>query len=278
MSKNGRNRNPYAGIDWKNQIRVTGTSHLHCINAEAFNKAVSQGLEFATISNYFPSAPYYPITSIRENTFKLRQPSYILNGKVVHEELDFRKKYAEWGEDTSIFPADEGERLFPDPPEGFMEAPNAEHGLFADYNVYLHITAPGSFFTSGTFDRNRQSAIYKHGIGLGTQMPWRQAFQEMINALMIPDGGGIVINHPHWSHLPHDFICEMLDFDDRVLGLEVINTDAGEDWTAASESQWDAVLGTGRQCYGFWVPDHIQGPEFLGRCILLPEERSVEGC
>ena len=278
MNTRERDRNPYRNIDWKHQIRVTGCSHLHCTTPEEFTAAVNSGLEFATFSNYYPSAPCYPIAAIRENTFKLGQPSYILDGKVMRERLDYRRLYAEWGEDPSQLPASEGELLFPPAPEGFMEAPNAEHHLFSDYNVYLHVTCPGSFFASGNCDRNRQSVLARHGIHVGTHMPWRKAFDAMIDALMIPDGGGIVINHPHWSHLPHRFLCEMLDHDPRVLGLEVINTDCGPDMTAAAESQWDEVLGTGRQCYGFCVQDHQHGEQLLGRCVLLPEERTAESC
>ncbi|MBE6380340.1 MAG: hypothetical protein E7047_05375 [Lentisphaerae bacterium] len=277
MKKQGLNRNPYQGIDWKNQIRVTGCTHLHCPNNDEFTKAIKSGLEFATFANYYPSVPYYPAASIRENTFKIGQNAYILNGEVVDEYLDYRKLYTEWGVDTSVVPEDEGEPLFKNIPADLLEAPNAEHHLFSDYNVYLHITCPGSFFCSGNCDRNRNSVLAQHGIHVGTQMPWRKAFDAMIDKLMIPDGGGIVINHPQWSHLPHKFLCEMLDYDDRVLGLEVINTDCGPDMTAASESQWDEVLGTGRQCYGFCVQDHIKD-ELTGRCILMPEERTVESC
>ena len=280
MTEFTRNRNPYKDIDWKTQIRVAGSTHLHCTSKEDFASAIDDGLEFATFSNYYPSVPYYPAASIRENTFKLRQPSYVCNGKVVHEPIDFRKAYAEWGEDASLLPADEGNKLFPEPPPGFMEAPNAEHHAFLDYNVYLHITAPGSFFCSGNFERSAdKSTLNRHGIFLGTHMPWKEAVREMIDSLMIPDGGGIIINHPAWSYLPPAFICEMLDFDQRVLGIEAINADCSQTFTASSEAQWDSVLATGRQCYGFCAQDHLlDNKKLMGRTILLPEERSAEGC
>ena len=70
----------------------------------------------------------------------------------------------------------------------------------------------------------------------------------------------------------------MLDYDQRVLGLEVINANCGVDGTAAAESQWDEVLGTGRQCYGFCVQDHMDAGKIQGRCILMPEERTAESC
>ena len=62
--KSGRNRNPYQGIDWGTQIRVTGCTHLHCQTPEEFDRALKGGLEFATISNYYPSSPYYPLNKL----------------------------------------------------------------------------------------------------------------------------------------------------------------------------------------------------------------------
>ncbi|MCQ2397241.1 MAG: hypothetical protein MJ106_06055 [Lentisphaeria bacterium] len=274
-----RNPNPYKGIDWSNQIRVVGSTHLHCSTAKEFNIAIRDGLEFATFSNYYPSAPYYPLASIRENTFRRHQNAYIRNGKAVHEPIDFTEVFKEIGADTSIIPPDDGAPLFPKAPDYLLEAPNAEHHFFTDFNVYLHITSPGSLFTSGCYyTRGRNGILDPYGISIGTQMPWREAFREMLDGLMIPDGGGIIINHPNWSHLPVHSICEMLDFDDRVLGLEAINFDSNSTYCASGEGQWDAVLGTGRQCFGFCTQDHIANETFNGRSIILPEERTAESC
>ena len=77
MKNQGRNRDPYAAIDWKNQIRVTGCTHLHCAQGEEFDAAIRSGLEFGTFANYYPSVPYYPIASVRENTFKLDRKSVV---------------------------------------------------------------------------------------------------------------------------------------------------------------------------------------------------------
>lgn len=272
-----RNKNPYQGIDWNNQIRVVGSTHLHCSTPEEFNIAIRDGLEFATFSNYYPSAPYYPLASIRQNTFKRHQDAYIRNGKIVREPIDFKKAFEEIGADTSIIPEDDGAPLFPPAPDYLLEAPNAEHHFFSDYNVYLHITSPGSLFSSGCYYA-RRSILEPYGIGKGTQLPWRVAFREMLDQLITPDGGGIVINHPQWSHLPIPFLCEMFDFDDRVLGLEAINFDCNSNYCASAESQWDAVLATGRQCFGFCTQDHIANDTFNGRSIILPEERTAESC
>ena len=71
MNTQERNRNPYQNIDWEKQIRVTGCTHVHCSTRKEFIHAMESGLEFATFATYYPSAPYYPASSIRENTFKL---------------------------------------------------------------------------------------------------------------------------------------------------------------------------------------------------------------
>jgi hypothetical protein len=92
----------------------------------------------------------------------------------------------------------------------------------------------------------------------------------MLERLIIPDGGGITINHPAWSYLRLELMLKMLDFDPRVLGIEVYNHSSGvADHNAWSEVQWDQILSTGRQCFGFFVPDHPGGtPIWYGRNII----------
>lgn len=111
----------------------------------------------------------------------------------------------------------------------------------------------------------------------GTNRPWRDAFrasldgtlkdsaERPIEGLLFPDGGGITINHPGG---PLNSYLEMLDFDPRVLGIEVWN-----DRSAFGRVQsgyyrlWDEVLRTGRPCFGFFVKDH--GTYGRGRNVLL---------
>ncbi|HCN78573.1 MAG TPA: hypothetical protein DIT13_15435 [Verrucomicrobiales bacterium] len=73
----------------------------------------------------------------------------------------------------------------------------------------------------------------------GTNRPWRDVFREAFEKLQHPDGGGMTLNHPTGKladYLP------MLDFDPRVLGIEV--------W-----SQLTSGFGSSR---GFY--DHSAGP------------------
>jgi hypothetical protein len=125
-----------------------------------------------------------------------------------------------------------------------------------------------------------------------TLVPWRQAFSEALDGeredndgnpvegLQFEDGGGIIINHP--SHANYQNYLELLDFDDRVLGMEIWNHRRA--FGAQEEpphdryyQHWDDVLRTGRRMYGFAVMDHRwQG---RGRSVLLvpnPVGRSRE--
>ena len=276
MSIKCRNRNPYANVDWQKVHRVQGSTHSHCQNADIFNSYIEQGLEFATFSNYYPSGPTWPIREIYENDSRLKQASYFRNRKFVDEEIDFRKFFAEHGLDLSQLPTDRGRRKYPDPPEYFMEAPNAEHAWFSDYNVYLHICCVGSTLTTN-LDKKNAALLKDFGFELGCPVPWREAFDLMLDKLIIPDGGGITINHPNWSHLPPDDICAMLDHDPRVLGIEIFSNDGDESYSGQAEPTWDAVLSTGRQCFGFCVQDHLHGT-WKGRSILLVDERTPEAC
>jgi len=117
----------------------------------------------------------------------------------------------------------------------------------------------------------------------GTNRPWRDAFKaaldgslrdasgQPIEGLMYPDGGGITINHPSASF---SNIVTMLDFDPRVLGIEVWNhrrlfggrtleTGRQMPWY----TMWDEVLRSGRRCFGFFVKDHRSHGR--GRNVLL---------
>ncbi|NUQ61303.1 MAG: hypothetical protein HUU20_02375 [Pirellulales bacterium] len=105
----------------------------------------------------------------------------------------------------------------------------------------------------------------------GTNRPWKDAFRAAldgtgkdsagrpIEGLLFPDGGGITINHPGGSLKS---LLEALDFDRRVLGIEVWNQHEGFGGTEMRFYRlWDEALRSGRQCLGFFVKDHV----FFGR-------------
>ena len=280
-----RNKNPYAGIDWGKICRVTSCTHMHCTSAGVLKKYLDEGLELAALSNYYPSAPWYPLASLRENFFRVRQRGYVRGSAWLDETLDVNAEIGRWKDKLSPelqaqLPFREGKQMFADLPSGLLEIPNAEHHWFSDAGVWLHITAPGCMLSSSSFDRNNEFGMEQYGkIRLGAPVSWRDGFRKLLDSAMIPDGGGIVINHPAWSHLPADFLCRMLDHDPRVLGMEIYNHGCRVDFSDFSDPLWDAVLSTGRQCFGFCVQDHpTDDGKWLGRIVLLPEERTAQSC
>lgn len=268
----GRNRNPYQSVDWDRVQPLCGCTHMHCVNDEQFQRFVKQGLEFVTLANYHPSVPWYPLKDMRKRSLRTGQKGCFRNGSYIEEYTDFTQ-YS--GEDP-----DKGGPVFSHIPENLLEAPNAEHHWFSDYNVYLHISAPGSYMASGYPDVawNGEPPLFdlqKSGFQKGFQKPWKEAFSMLLDRMISPDGGGIIINHPVWSHMPIQDILDMLDFDDRVLGIEIYNDGCDYDYTETADHLWDAILSTGRQCFGFCVQDHPR-EVWRGRIQLLPEERTAE--
>jgi len=120
----------------------------------------------------------------------------------------------------------------------------------------------------------------------GTNRPWREMFRaaldgeerdgKTIGGLLHPDGGGITLNHPGGKL---ETYTGMLDFDPRVLGIEVWNqltsgfgSDRGYFASMTDPPHhfyqlWDKILATGRRCWGFFVKDH--NTYGRGRNILL---------
>ena len=181
--KNLRNTNPYAEVNWSNTPRVTTSTHMHCLNQETLNSFISQGLELAAISNYYPSMPYYPLSSMRENTVRVRQPGYVKDGIWHTDVLNYNEAIAPWCSELpkasrTQLPFREGKRLFPNVPEGLLEIPNAEHHYFSDASIYLHVTAPGATLSSSMFDLKKEFALAEHGYDFGVRLPWRESFQK----------------------------------------------------------------------------------------------------
>ena len=162
-------------------------------------------------------------------------------------------------------------------PEGVLGAPNAEHHHFLGLTPSVHINSVGSFFSSG-----KEIGEEPRGI----QKTWQKGFDEIIEALQFPNGGGITINHPSWSRdngtLTTETIFNMLDYHEAVLGIEIYNDSGNYDPNTATlpeETQrdlnlWDSILSTGRRCWGFTVSDHghkYRDPWFGMMTLLLDE-------
>lgn len=277
-----RNRRPYTGVDWQTAQLVNTTSHGHCLNQNMLDTYLKHNFGMISISNYYPSAPYVPGKTFRQNHYRLHHDfPVIVNGKRTAGPFDWNKIVGPWAEELEPkfrqqYPFKEGALMFPNWPEGLLEAPNAEHHGFLDAKGKsmgsLHMCAPGSAFRSGTFDAHSDFHTVKRGYHFGSGEHWQVAIDRMIDGLIYADGGGVTINHPTWTHLKRETLLELLDYDPRVLGIEVL--EAGVN----SENYWDWVLATGRQCYGLFVPDwSIQG-EIFGVNVLVVPEKTVHAC
>ena len=279
-----RNRRPYSNLDWEKLIQVHSTTHSHCTTQKQLDTLIKRGFGLLTLSNYYPSAPYYPTSKMTQNYYRVHHDFPVMvKGVRTDGPFDWNTIVAPWIDEVEeplrkTFPFKEGGPLFSPLPEGLLEAPNAEHHSFTDSRT--HMCAPGSAFASGTFDSRDRFKTRTHGYSYGTGEPWRTAVSRMIDGLIFPDGGGVTINHPTWSRVEKQHVLDILDYDPRVLGIEVFNESAGDKnkypWSDAfSEDYWDYALGMGRQCFGFFVPDWGAKE---GVNVLLVKEKTVHEC
>lgn len=159
-------------------------------------------------------------------------------------------------------------------PSGTIGSPNAEHhNLIIDGELTWnnHINGLGSTWASG-------SAKNENPVGVNDT--WENAFTRILENLQYKDGGGITINHPVWSNLDIETAKRFLDFDERVLGIEIFNhtseTDTGTGWAL---DYWDSILKSGRRAWGFCAPDHAaKAYDAQGRNILLVESFTEKDC
>jgi hypothetical protein len=277
-----RNRRPYSRLDWSKVCRVKTTTHGHCMDQAMLDEYLKRGFELLTISNYYPSAPYYPIAEMTRNYYRVHHDHPVMvNGKRTSGPFDWNRIVSEWKgelgeEQVKELPFKEGEKLFKPLPEGVLEAPNAEHHGFrlADGRLVenLDMCAPGSGFMSGTFDAANKFKSHGRGYDSGSGEFWGTAINRMIDGMVYPDGGGVTVNHPKWTKLDRGLLLELLDYDSRVLGIEVLSAGCN------SENYWDWALSTGRQCFGFFVPDWSIKAKRFGVNVLCVHEKTVHAC
>lgn len=288
--------NPYAGVDWEAVRRVPSASHMHLVNQGHLSNAYRHGIRHFPISNYYPSVPYRADTRLSD--FRLRQwwPAR-REGTRIEPPIDWNT-IVDWQDEleepySSQLPFQETEPTYTAIPDDAILSSNAEHHGFSNSNA--HICSPGSSFASGTFDVHNHFHLNRHGFPVGFGGTWQEAFEGMIEGLDYPDGGGITVNHPTWfSRFSDDQVFDFLDFDDRVLGIEIYNDYSWKrDWSQTPDykvpdepeqgfslAMWDRILQTGRRCWGFCVPDHSAAGNgnWRGRCVLLVPERTEHAC
>lgn len=251
------------------------------------NNACAGGLKHVAVSNYYPSAPYYPLNKIRKDQFKVQQEhAVVVNGQLkqgpfMWNDIMMDKTNGWYNKlDAKLqqtLPSKIGDCIFNNIPADVNASPNAEHHSFK--NTRAHINSLGSFYCSGTFDVHNKYQLSKHGYAVGAAINWQDAFDSILRLSQFPDGGGITINHPAWSQLDIAQICQMLDYDNRVLGIEIWNETCQRlDGHGFALEMWDKILSTGRPCYGFAVPDHFNDPNWKGRNYLLIPEFNEKEC
>ena len=226
-----RNPHPYGAVNWQTALHVHTTSHAHITNQAQLEHAYADGLRFFTHSNYYPSAPWWPMAQVRSKQFWAHHTHpIVVNGELTPGPFDWsaivQDPESGWMDELTEaqraqIPFTAGEKPFSNVPEDILEAPNAEHHSFT--NARAHACAPGSAFQSGTFDVKNRFKTLDHGYAMGVGQTWQEGFNRMFESLIVPDGGGVTINHPIWSKLKPELVFEMLDHDPRVLGMEIFN-------------------------------------------------------
>lgn len=167
-------------------------------------------------------------------------------------------------------------------PEGCIISPNAEHHnsiVGNRRNGDFHFNSLGSTWESGRPKEEGYEGQY------GVNDKWENAFDSILANLIYKDGGGITINHPNWySYVENKLtlaqIQNFLDYDKRVLGIEILNAPVTDTEMGWALDVWDALLKTGRRVWGFCVTDHPKEEErpYQGRNVLLVNEFTEEEC
>jgi hypothetical protein len=316
--------NPYAEVDWDTWECLHSMSHQHQGQTDASRDGfVDMGYGHFAFSNYYPSAPTYPL----HQDYAAKHPQLIAAPNAEHHSYTDTGLHANalgsllatgYGssvsaqdcaaspvshrfENLSVFDAQrpwlgvyrldvrlaakagnpsasltiEGANEC-DSRNGFADkGPVSERSLPpGNHTLYLRTTA-SSMETKLLFDADAIS-VTQYRLMQGTNRPWRDVFREAFDMLQYPDGGGMTLNHPTGKladYLP------MLDFDPRVLGIEVWNqltSGFGSSRGFYDQSGgpnlhfyqlWDDILRTGRRCWGFFVKDH--NTYGRGRNVLL---------
>lgn len=171
--------------------------------------------------------------------------------------------------------------------EGFAEKGTIEGRALQVGNHTLHLKASAKEIDVNLVFDPTILTISQFRLMQGSNRPWREVFRaaldgeevdgELRGGLLHPGGGGITLNHPTGKR---DDYLPMLDFDPRVLGIEVWNqltsgfgsalgfyATSGDAAPDHFLRLWDEILATGRRCWGFFVKDH--NTYGRGRNVLL---------
>lgn len=326
--------NPYEDVDWERWQCTDSMSHQHQGQTEASLETFqAMGYGHFAFSNYYPSAPTYPLLS----GFTARHPEIIASPNAEHH--SFTDTGLHCNALGSLFSSGYGRET-----SASIRAVSPLHQRFEDLRIFsnarpwagvyrldLRLAARGSRgeavltikganecnFREAFADRGpvteRRFAPGNHSLFLrtsadtldarlefdpallevtqfrlmqGTNRPWRDVFRAALDGevvgerrqggLLFADGGGLTLNHPTGTLKDY---AAMLDFDPRVLGIEVWNQltsgfgssrgfyDQSDGPVRHFYELWDEILRSGRRCWGFFVKDHNTFGR--GRNVLL---------
>lgn len=167
--------------------------------------------------------------------------------------------------------------FFRNVPDDVLGAPNSEKAYHLNSGV--HYCALGSF-AEGHGNHPDRDPVWKDAATVN----WQVGFDEVFAALQFPDGGGITLNHPTYPiGIGIDQYFEKLDYDDRVLGVEMFNRCSGgrvENLCIPKFylNEWDTILKTGRRCWGFAVVDWQMPHDNWGSNLLVVPEFTEHEC
>jgi hypothetical protein len=326
--------NPYADVDWQAWSCLDSMSHQHQGQTEASLETFrSMGYGHFAFSNYYPSAPTYPLLA----GFTQKHPEILAAPNAEHHSFTdtglhcnaLGSLYASgYGRDTQaagraaspLLRRFDGLTVFrePRPWEGVYRLDVRLAAKGAAGEAVLTLTgARECHFREAFADRGpvteRRLKPGNHTLYLraeaealdvrlkfdpaalevtqfrlmqGTNRPWRDVFRAALDGetvdgqrrggLLVADGGGLTLNHPTGQLADY---AAMLDFDPRVLGIEVWNQltsgfgssrgfyDRGDGPLLHFYRLWDDLLRSGRRCWGFFVKDHNTFGR--GRNVLL---------
>ena len=97
-----RNRHPYQGVDWATAHQIRSTTHVHC-KTQADLDVILKRNDFLTLSNYYPSAPWWPLSKMTENYYRIHHDFPVMvNGKRVEGPFDWNKVVGQWINGTTV--------------------------------------------------------------------------------------------------------------------------------------------------------------------------------
>ena len=277
--------NPYENVDFGTASRVFSVSHQHLRHAryisddtpyseekkqEAKNSAKNacqsvfdgiydSGVKHFALSRYRPCITTYPF-DYENNSF-----TYVANPWKSTEDIETLKQ--NWGVAIDI-------------DDDVIGCPNAEHvyphvlvnGVWKIWRR-MHINGLGSLYESFT-NPDPKNGYNGRAYSDGLAMHYPDAIDAILNGLQYTDGGGIIINHPHWTgedSLGCDierFIKDCLDYDQRVLGTDIIASASFNSYDY-NKQLIDNILLTGRRCWLFCQADWDEHERHRGRNELL---------